>query len=110
MLNAISLENVGVDAFVREKLPALPGGVVVIASLFETEIERYAEVAKRLTGAPRVAGLEVNASCPHVKSGGVEVGQPPELLRQRGSAGRRPTSPPMLRKPSPNVTDIREKA
>jgi hypothetical protein len=82
MLNAISLENVGVDAFVREKLPALPDGVVVVASVFETEIERYAEVAKRLTGAARVAGLEVNASCPHVKSGGIEFGQRPALLAQ----------------------------
>ena len=80
MLNAISLENVGVDAFVREKLPALPEGVTVIASVFETEIDRYAEVAKRLTGVPRVAGLEVNASCPHVKSGGIEFGQDPQVL------------------------------
>src|SRR3989442_7229857 len=110
MLKAISLENVGVDAFVREKLPALPEGVVVIARLFETEIERYAEVAKRLTGAPRVAGLEVNASCPHVKSGGIEFGQRPGLLRQLVSAVRRATSLPMLVKLSPNVTDIGEMA
>jgi dihydroorotate dehydrogenase (NAD+) catalytic subunit len=47
MLNAISLENVGVESFVRDKLPALPEGVTVIASVFETEIERYAEVCKR---------------------------------------------------------------
>src|SRR5258705_9255555 len=94
MLNAISLENVGVDAFVREKLPALPEGVVVIASLFETEIERYAEVAKRLTAAPLVAGLEVNASCPHVKSGGSEVRQRPPLLPQLGTPGGPPTPPP----------------
>ncbi len=58
MLNAISLENVGVDVFVREKLPLLPEEVVVIASLFGTELDLYVEVAKRLTGAPRVAGLE----------------------------------------------------
>src|SRR5258705_7959221 len=97
MLNAISLENVGVDAFVREKLPALPEGVVVIASVFETEIERYAEVAKRLTGAPRVAGLEVNASCPHVKSGGSAFRQPPPLLPQLLPGVARPTAvaPPL---------------
>ena len=75
MLNAISLENVGVDAFIRTKLPAIPAEVVVIASVFETEIERYVEVCKRLEGADRVAGLELNASCPHVKSGGIEFGQ-----------------------------------
>ena len=59
MLNSISLENVGVRAFIEEKLPAIPDGVVVIASAFETEIDRYAEVCKRLTGVPRVAGIEV---------------------------------------------------
>ena len=110
MLNAISLENVGVDAFVREKLPALPDGAVVIASLFETEIDRYAEVAKRLTGVPRVAGLEVNASCPHVKSGGIEFGQDPQVLAALVRAVRRATSAPLLVKLSPNVTSIAEMA
>lgn len=110
MLNAISLENVGVDAFVRDKLPALPEGVTVVASLFETEIDRYAEVAKRLTGVPRVAGLEVNASCPHVKSGGIEFGQDPRLLAQLVRAVRRATSAPLLVKLSPNVTHIGEMA
>jgi dihydroorotate dehydrogenase (NAD+) catalytic subunit len=110
MLNAISLENVGVDAFVRDKLPALPDGVVVIASLFETEIDRYAEVAKRLTGVGRVAGLELNASCPHVKSGGIEFGQRPELLANLVRAVRSATSLPLLVKLSPNVTDIGEMA
>jgi dihydroorotate dehydrogenase (NAD+) catalytic subunit len=110
MLNAISLENVGVDAFVRDKLPALPEGVTVIASIFETEIDRYAEVAKRLSGAPRVAGLEVNASCPHVKSGGIEFGQDPEVLAGLVRAVRRATSAPLLVKLSPNVTDISEMA
>jgi len=71
MLNAISLENVGVDRFVEEKLPALPAGVTVIASIFETAIEGYAEVAKRIACFVRVAGLEVTASCPHVKWGGI---------------------------------------
>jgi len=110
MLNAISLENVGVDAFVREKLPALPDGVVVIASIFETEIDCYAEVAKRLSGVGRVAGLELNASCPHVKSGGIEFGQNPAVLASLVRAVRRATTSPLLVKLSPNVTDIREMA
>jgi dihydroorotate dehydrogenase (NAD+) catalytic subunit len=110
MLNAISLENVGVDAFIREKLPALPEGVPVVASLFETEIDRYAEVAKRLTGVPRVAGLEVNASCPHVKSGGIEFGQDPTVLAQLVRAVRQATAAPLLIKLSPNVTSIAEMA
>ena len=110
MLNAISLENVGVDAFVREKLPALPEGVVVIASVFETEIDRYAEVAKRLSGVGRVAGLELNASCPHVKSGGIEFGQNPAVLAALVRAVRRASASPLLVKLSPNVTDIGEMA
>jgi dihydroorotate dehydrogenase (NAD+) catalytic subunit len=110
MLNAISLENVGVEAFLREKLPAVPEGVVVVASVFETEIERYAEVCKRLAGAPRVAGIEINASCPHVKSGGIEFGQSPRALSELVRATRRATHGPLLVKLSPNVTDIAELA
>jgi dihydroorotate dehydrogenase (NAD+) catalytic subunit len=110
MLNAISLENVGVEAFVAEKLPALPDGVVVIASVFETEVERYAEVCKRLTGVPRVAGLEINASCPHVKSGGIEFGQDPRVLASLVRAVRAASSLPLLVKLSPNVTHVAEMA
>jgi dihydroorotate dehydrogenase (NAD+) catalytic subunit len=108
MLNSISLENVGVDAFVAEKLPRLPAGVTVVASVFETEIDRYAEVCKRLTGVPKVAGIEINASCPHVKSGGIEFGQDPRVLAELVRAVRRATSLPLLAKLSPNVTDIAE--
>lgn len=110
MLNAISLENVGVDAFIADKLPAIPEGVTVIASLFETDIEGYAEVAKRLSAAGRVAGLEVNASCPHVKSGGIEFGQNPTVLASLVRAVRRASDRPLLVKLSPNVTDIAEMA
>ena len=110
MLNAISLENVGVDAFVAEKLPALPEGVTVVASVFETEVDRYAEVCKRLTGVARVAGLEINASCPHVESGGIEFGQDPAVLATLVRATRRATNLPLLVKLSPNVTHIAEMA
>jgi dihydroorotate dehydrogenase (NAD+) catalytic subunit len=110
MLNAIGLENVGVDAFIEEKLPAIPEGVTVIASIFETEIEGYAELAERLSGVSRVAGLEVNASCPHVKSGGIEFGQNPAILASLVRAVRRAAARPLLVKLSPNVTDIAEMA
>jgi dihydroorotate dehydrogenase (NAD+) catalytic subunit len=110
MLNAISLENVGVEAFIAEKLPAIPDGVTVIASIFETGIDGYAEVARRLSGAPRVVGIEVNASCPHVKSGGIEFGQNPGVLAELVRAVRRATQRPLLVKLSPNVTDIAEMA
>jgi dihydroorotate dehydrogenase (NAD+) catalytic subunit len=110
MLNAIGLENVGVDAFVAEKLPRLPEQVAVVASVFETEIERYVEVCKRLSGAPRVVGLEINASCPHVKSGGIEFGQSPPLLARLVRETRRGSSLPLMIKLSPNVTSIAEMA
>jgi dihydroorotate dehydrogenase (NAD+) catalytic subunit len=110
MLNAISLENVGVDAFLNEKLPVIPEGTTVVASAFGTEIDEYAEVARRLGDEPRVAGLEVNASCPHVKSGGIEFGQDPQVLARLVSAVRRSTGRPLLIKLSPNVTSIAEMA
>ncbi len=110
MLNAISLENVGVDVFLREKLPALPPELPVFASAFETEIERYTEVCKRLDGAPRLAAIEINASCPHVKAGGIEFGQDPRALASLARACRQATRLPLLIKLSPNVTSIAEMA
>jgi dihydroorotate dehydrogenase (NAD+) catalytic subunit len=110
MLNAISLENVGVERFVSEKLPALPEGVTVIASAFGSEIGEYAEVCKRLSGVPRVAGIEINASCPHVKSGGIEFGQDPRVLADLVRTARGATDLPLLIKLSPNVTSIAEMA
>ncbi len=108
LLNSISLENVGVEAFVAEKLPAIPEGVPVVASVFGTEIDAYAEVCKRLTGVPKVVALEVNASCPHVKSGGIEFGQVPGVLAELVRACRHATAMPLWVKLSPNVTDIAE--
>jgi dihydroorotate dehydrogenase (NAD+) catalytic subunit len=110
MLNAISLENVGVQAFIEEKLPLIPEGVTVIASAFGTEMGDYAEVARRLSEAPQVAGLEINASCPHVKSGGIEFGQSPEVLGELVRTVRGATKLPLLVKLSPNVTSIAEMA
>lgn len=110
MLNAISLENVGVEAFVAEKLPLVPEGVPVVASVFGTEMEQYAEVARQLTGVPKVAALEVNASCPHVKSGGIEFGQRAEVLGRLVRTVRAATPLPLWVKLSPNVTDIGEMA
>jgi dihydroorotate dehydrogenase (NAD+) catalytic subunit len=110
MLNAISIENIGVEAFVAERLPALPEEVVVIASCFGTEVADYAKLAARLSESPRVAGIEINASCPHVKSGGIEFGQDPALLRELISCVREATPLPLLAKLSPNVTRIADMA
>ena len=109
MLNAISLENVGVEAFVRDKLPALPERLPVFASVFGTELDLYAEVCKRVS-VSRVVGIEVNASCPHVKEGGIEFGQSPTALAELVRACRRSTELPLIIKLSPNVTSIPEMA
>ena len=106
MLNAISLENVGVENFLREKLPALPEEVTVVASVFGRAPDEYAEGVRRLSESDRVAAIEVNASCPHVKSGGIEFGQDPTLLTELVRAVRGATRLPLLVKLSPNVTDI----
>ncbi|MFP6641799.1 MAG: dihydroorotate dehydrogenase [Myxococcota bacterium] len=110
MLNAIGLENIGVEAFLEEKLPALPEEVVVIASCFGTDPDDYAAVAARLSESPRIAGIEINASCPHVKSGGIEFGQDPKLLSELVARARAATSRPLLVKLSPNVARIDEMA
>lgn len=110
MLNAISIENVGVRAFLEEKLPALPPGVVVIASAFGTAPAQYAEIAARVCEHPRIAGIEINASCPHVKAGGIEFGQDPKLLAELVGAVRKATKGPLLVKLSPNVTRIADMA
>jgi len=110
MLNAISLENVGVRSFVEEKLPRLPRELPVFASVFETDIDRYAEVCQHLHGVP-IAGIEVNASCPHVKAGGIEFGQDPRVLARLVAACRKVVSHvPLVIKLSPNVTSIAEMA
>lgn len=110
MLNAISLENVGVEAFVRDKLPLLPEGVIVIASVFGTEPGHYQEVCERLSEVPRVAGIEVNVSCPHVKAGGIEFGQDPRVLGDLVRRVKASARQPVLVKLSPNVTSIAEMA
>ncbi len=110
MLNAISIENIGVEAFVSERLPALPEDVVVIASCFGTEPEEYAELAAELSQSPRIAGIEINASCPHVKSGGIEFGQDPSLLAALVRRVREATARPLLVKLSPNVSHIGDMA
>jgi dihydroorotate dehydrogenase (NAD+) catalytic subunit len=109
MLNAISLENVGVEAFLAEKLPALPEGLPVFASVFGTELDLYAAVCERLSPS-RIVGIEVNASCPHVKEGGIEFGQSPAALAELVRACRRSTELPLIIKLSPNVTSIEEMA
>lgn len=111
MLNAIGLQNVGVDAFIAEKLPQLrPHDVAVVANVFgETEGE-YVEVCEKLDGAAGVAAIELNVSCPNVEAGGMIFGNDPAALGKITRACRRATRLPLWVKLSPNVTDIRDTA
>jgi len=107
MLNSIGLQNVGVQAFLDEKLPALRAhDTAVIASIFGHTIDEFGELAARLDGRQGIAALELNISCPNTDLGGVEFGVDPESTRKVATAVRTRTSLPVIVKLSPNVTDI----
>ena len=94
MLNAISLENVGVEAFLRDKLPALPPALTVVASVFETELERYAEVCKRLDGGRARRGARAERELPAREGGRDRVRPGPARARAAGARlprARRPS-------------------
>lgn len=108
MLNAVGLQNDGVESFLKDKLPRLPWrDVPIIANLYATAPEEFAELAGMLGSEEGVAALEVNISCPNVKHGGVLFGQDPVLAAQVTEAVRiAARNKPIIVKLSPNVTDI----
>ena len=107
MLNAIGLENVGVEAFVRDKLPFLRSlSVPVVVNIYGKSVEEYAELAGRLDSAKGISAVEVNISCPNVKAGGVAFGVDPEAAYTVVREVRLRTSRPLIVKLSPNVSDI----
>lgn len=111
MLNAIGLQNVGIDAFIEKKLPFLRTvATPVIVNFFGNTLEEYAELAERLDKLPEVAALEINISCPNVKHGGIVFGTEPKAAYSVVKAVRDATIKPVIVKLSPNVTDIVEMA
>jgi dihydroorotate dehydrogenase (NAD+) catalytic subunit len=108
MLNAVGLQNVGVRAFVTEKLPVLRKYVTpVLVNIFGYSLEEYAEVIRILEDAPGIAGYELNISCPNVKQGGIQFGSDPAMVSQVVDVARRSAaSRPLWVKLSPLVTDI----
>jgi dihydroorotate dehydrogenase (NAD+) catalytic subunit len=107
MLNAIGLENVGIEAFVKEKLPFLKElSAPVFTNIYGKSISDYALLAARIDELNEVAGIEVNISCPNVKAGGIAFGVVPETAAEVIKAVRKATSKPLMVKLSPNVTDI----
>ncbi len=107
MLNSIGLQNIGVRAFVKDKLPELRrAGTAVFANVFGYHLDDYVEVARVLEDAEGIAGYELNVSCPNTDRGGVVFGVDAVLLAEVVSAVRRVARRPMLVKLSPNVTRI----
>ena len=107
MLNAIGLQNVGIDAFIAKKVPYFRSiKTPAIANFFGNTVDEYAEMARRLDEVPEVAALEVNISCPNVKQGGIVFGTDPDCAASVVTACRAVTKKPLIVKLSPNVTDV----
>ncbi|HZK43640.1 MAG TPA: dihydroorotate dehydrogenase [Syntrophomonadaceae bacterium] len=111
MLNAIGLENPGIDIFLNEHLPYLKDkNVTVIANIAGSTVEEYAQVAALIEKHAGVGAIELNISCPNVAQGGLQFGTSPEMIMQVVKAVKNETSLPVIPKLSPNVTDIVEMA
>ncbi|MAF82564.1 MAG: dihydroorotate dehydrogenase B catalytic subunit [Chromatiales bacterium] len=110
MLNAIGLQNPGVDPVIGKILPALDFSETrFIANVCGSTIEDYAAVCRRFDDSP-IDALEINISCPNIKAGGISFGNSPESSARVIEACRRATAKPIIAKLSPNQTDIQENA
>lgn len=112
MINAIGLQNVGVEAFVRDKMPAIQRmrGTVCIANVFGYTVDDCVAVIEQLNAAEGIAMYELNASCPNTKHGGMVFGTDADALRELVSCCRAASQRPLIVKLSPNVTSIADMA
>lgn len=109
MMNAIGLQNPGIDTFCQRDLPFLePYDTKVIVNVCGHTTEEYCEVVERLADEPRADLLEINISCPNVRSGGIAFGQDPNAVEEITREIKRRAKQPVIMKLSPNVTDITE--
>ena len=109
LLNSVGLENIGVDAVVKDKAPIWASWrVPVIVNIVGESISEYVEVATRLEGVAGISGVELNISCPNVAFGALEYGANPRLAAEVTAAVKAVTSLPLIVKLSPNVTDVVE--
>jgi len=107
MLNSIGLQNIGIQAFLDEKLPLLrPHDLAVIANIFGETVEEFGELARRLDQAEGISAVELNISCPNTARGGIEFGVDPDATARVTSTVKKATRLPVIVKLSPNVTDI----
>jgi dihydroorotate dehydrogenase (NAD+) catalytic subunit len=107
LLNSIGLENIGVNALIKEKAPIWAGWrLPVIVNIAGETVNDYARLAGQLEGVAGISGLEVNISCPNIKAGGAEFGAHPDSAAEVTTAVRKATSLPILVKLTPNTSDI----
>ena len=107
MINSIGLQNIGVRAFVRDKLPKLQAiGTPIFANVFGYAVEDYCEVVRVLEDAPGLAGYELNVSCPNTKCGGMFFSTDPVMLASVVEPVKKIARLPVIVKLSPNVTAI----
>ena len=108
LINAIGLQNIGVEHFVKDKLPELRRlGATVVANIFGERVDEYREVARILDGVEGISAIEVNISCPNVKKGGLKFGQDPASAREVVAAVREATGLPIITKLSPDAPDLK---
>ena len=107
MLNAIGLENPGIEEFLVTKVPIFERiDTALIVNIFGESLDEYAQLAERLDDVASIDGVELNISCPNVECGGLEFGQEPSSVESVVSLVRKRTKKPLLVKLSPNVTDV----
>lgn len=111
MLNSIGLQNIGVNSFIKEKLPLLRNyDVAIFVNIFGHTIEEYVRIARRLSETEGIAGLEVNISCPNIKKGGMSFGKEPKQAGLLTKRIRKATSLPLMLKLTPQASDIADVA
>ena len=107
MLNAIGLQNVGVDRFITEKMTYLGSlGVPIIVNILGDSLDEYRIITEKLSACEAVAAIEINISCPNVKKGGVAFGADPVMAAAVTGTVREASAVPVIVKLSPNVTDV----
>ena len=107
MLNSVGLQNIGVEALIKEKAPLWSKWQVpVIVNIAGNSIDEYAQVASRLEGVVGISGIEINISCPNVREGGMQFGTDPVIAAEVTGVVKQASTLPVIVKLSPNVTDI----
>ncbi len=107
MLNAIGLQNIGVDRFIEEKLPKMENlNTHIIANIYGSEVSEFVEIAEKLDKEPKISAIEVNVSCPNVSAGGALFGKDPDMVFVLTASIKKVFSRPVIVKLTPNVEDI----